>query len=115
MGFTGKYVMTLDALTGDIREMLDVMLNSEDEEMRKGAKAQLDNTYIEFLSGGKFKMSLVITGNDGIIEGTFKEEGNTITISAVADGEASEMALTMEGNTVSMDISGQLLKLVKNG
>jgi len=110
---TGKYVMTLDMLAADAREAAEAMLASDDAEMRKIAQAQMDNTYIEFLPGGTFK--LLMADNDGSIEGAFKADGKTITISGSAGGEAFEMTLSVEGNVVSMDMGGTPLRLVKEG
>ena len=57
-----------------------------------------DDTYIEFLSGGKFNMKFV--GEEA--EGTFKVNGNTVTLTS----EDEDLDIIIEGNRLIMGQEG---------
>ena len=92
---TGKYFMTAMELEGeDIFALYTEM----------GLSA--DNLYIELLSGGKCKISMM----DETGEGTFKVDGKTITISA--DGEEA-FAGAIEGNKITLEEDGNKMVFEK--
>ncbi|MDR0490885.1 MAG: hypothetical protein LBH28_06545 [Oscillospiraceae bacterium] len=91
---TGKYALTSMELegtdmTGPLRE----------------AGMSTDGMYIEFLSGGKFRMSLMGNG----AEGTYTLDGSKITLTA--EGGSMPLA-TISGNKITMEDTDSNTKMV---
>ena len=90
---TGKYMLVsmVDSDGNDWLEFLLMMSEMADE----GDEFDLDSMYIEFTSNDKFMMAM---DEDGPVEGAYKVDGNSITLSV--DGD--EISGTVEGNKITL-------------
>ena len=85
---TGKYTMT--SMLVDGVELLDLF---------RGMGMDIDGSYIELLSGGKFRM--VMFGDENEAQGLFKVSGDTIIF--YADDDEDDLTGKIQGSKITIE------------